>query len=64
MKLVATILLVAAVSAVPQTTWNVGTTCADNILVIARGSTEPGNVVSTWRAVHLLVGSPIRANTY
>jgi hypothetical protein len=65
MKLIATILLAAAVSAFPQNTWNVES-CVDNILVIARGSTEPGNVVSIYKAVNYLVGdgASARANTY
>jgi hypothetical protein len=55
MKLIASLLLVAAVSAAPQTSWSVGATCADNILVIARGSTEPGNVVSNYLLLHYLL---------
>jgi hypothetical protein len=44
MRLITTLVLAAVVTALPQSTQTLGA-CADNILVIARGSTEPGNVV-------------------
>jgi len=35
-------------------TYNLGSTCADNVLIIARGSTEPGNV-------GVIIGAPLCA---
>lgn len=63
MKLLSTLLLATAVSAIPQATQNVNT-CAENILVIARGSTEGGNVVSTEKTVYFLFESLVIANPY
>jgi hypothetical protein len=54
MKLLTAILLsAAAVSAAPQNSWSLSS-CVDNVLIIARGSTEPGNVVCLFTiAYHL-----------
>jgi hypothetical protein len=49
MKFLTCLLFVVITNAVPQgksTTYSLGKSCADNVLIIARGSTEPGNVVS------------------